>query len=154
MGDCYSHTSNKVTNLTLVRYLFYPYIARKLVVCLVALMVSNLTSKSPPSYRRILVTCCEDSNARCGNIYSSTNVGAFFFFFLIFFFFLRVNILHVFWERGREGEGERREVALGYFMQFHGDVLCGKRVKEWRKRVYFPRILWCSSPFFFLFFKF
>ena len=104
MGDCYSHTSIKVTNLTLMRYLFYPYIARKLVVCLVALMVSNLTSKSPPSYRRILVTCCEDSNARCGNIYSSTNVGAF-FFFLIFFFFLRVNILHVFW--GREGERER-----------------------------------------------
>ena len=75
---------------------------------------------------------------------------ALFFFFLIFFFFLRVNILHVFW--GREGERERREVALGYFMQFHGDVLCGKRVKEWRKRVYFPRILWCSSPFLFFFF--
>jgi hypothetical protein len=150
VGDCYSHTSNKVTNLTLVRYLFYPYIARKLVVCLVALMVSNLTSKSPPSYRRILVTCCEDSNARCGNIYSSTNVGAFFFFFNFNFLFTSQHPPCVLGEGGRERE--RREVALGYFMQFHGDVLCGKRVKEWRKRVYFPRILWCSSPFLFFFF--
>jgi hypothetical protein len=118
VGDCYSHTSIKVTNLTLMRYLFYPYIARKLVVCLVALMVSNLTSKSPPSYRRILVTCCEDSNARCGNIYSSTNVGAF-FFFLISFFFLRVNILHVFWGRGRGRgrEGRWRWVVLCNFKE-------------------------------------
>jgi hypothetical protein len=107
VGDCYSHTSNKVTNLTLVRYLFYPYIARKLVVCLVALMVSNLTSKSPPSYRRILVTCCEDSNARCGNIYSSTNVGAFFFFFFKFSFSFYESTSSMCSGGGREREREK-----------------------------------------------
>ena len=78
-------------------------------------MVSNLTSKSPPSYRRILVTCCEDSNARCRNINSSTNVGASsssFFNFL--FLFMSQHPPCLLGERERE----RREVALG------GVILC------------------------------
>jgi len=116
VGDCYSHTSIKVTNLTLMRYLFYPCIARKLVVCLVALMVSNLTSKSPPSYRRILVTCCEDSNARCGNIYSSTNVGAFFFFNFLFLFTSQ-HPPCVLGGREREREGRWRWVILCNFKE-------------------------------------